>query len=128
MAKHAPKPRSTIDAQINTEQLDEDEEQATPDERPQYRLTEKAYIEDRLLEEGALIRYEGMPGHHMKPANARAKAACKELWPNGRPAFVDPIQSMAIVGGKEDTPETRMLAAMAAQTEAMTKLLTQKLA
>ena len=113
-----PKLRSAIDVE-----RDEDDEIEAPDDRPQYKLTEQAYIEDRLLEPGSLIRYVGTPGHHMKPANAQAKALCKELWPNGRPEFVDPISSMAIVGGREDTPETRMLAAMAAQTDAVTKLV-----
>jgi len=95
-------PRSSIDPVRSDNQavLDEDDiEPVEADNRPQYRLTEAAYIEDRLLEPGALVRYEGIPGHHMKPANAAAKAKCAELWPNGRPAFVDPIQSMAIVGG-----------------------------
>lgn len=128
MATHpkTAKPKSSIDSIPAIDRLPEDAEDEAPeapDMRPQYRLTEQAYIEDRLLEPGALIRYEGTPGHHMKPANAAAKAVCKELWPNGRPEYLDPIQSMAIVGGKEDTPESRMLRAMSAQTEAVTALV-----
>lgn len=129
MATHPKKamPKSTIDSVPSAETLPEDEiEVEAPDERPQYRLTEQAYIEDRLLEPGALIRYEGVPGHHMKPVNAAAKAHCKELWPDGRPSYLDPIQSMAIVGKTEATETAKLIGAMAAQTEAVTALLAQK--
>lgn len=120
------KPKSSIDSIPPVDRLPEDVEDdapEAPDNHPQYRLTEQAYIEDRLLEPGALIRYEGTPGHHMKPVNAAAKDLCAKLWPNGRPEYLDPIQSMAIVGGKEDTAESRMLRAMSAQTEAVTALV-----
>lgn len=123
MAKAPPK-RSTIDPVDQVAAGDEDEEEQKPDERPQYRLTEPAYIEDRLLDTGALIRFEDIPGHHMKPVNAQAKAKCKALWPNGRPEYSDPIQSMTIVGGKTEASEaTKMMTAMAEQTAAITALV-----
>lgn len=120
MATKKPATRSSID-QV-AEPNEDDEQEQTVDERPQYKLTEQAYIEDRLLEPGALIRYEGTPGHHMKPHNAQAKALCKKLWPDGRPEYVDPIQSMAIVGKTEASESQKMMTAMAEQTAAMTNL------
>lgn len=115
------KPQSTIDP-IDTNADDDDEQEQRVDNRPQYKLTEQAYIEDRLLEPGALIRYEGTPGHHMKPHNAEAKALCKKLWPDGRPEYVDPIQSMAIVGKTELSESAKMMGAMAEQTAAITSM------
>lgn len=114
------KPQSTIDPVEPRSEDDEEEQQV--DNRPQYKLTEQAYIEDRLLEPGTLIRYVGTPGHHMKPHNAEAKALCKRLWPDGRPEYIDPIQSMAIVGKTEASESQKMMTAMAEQTAALTSL------
>lgn len=61
-------------------------------EVPQYRLTEQAYIGDKLLEVGAVIEYKGIPGHHMEPINPAAKAAKKKA-----PSYLDPILAMTSV-------------------------------
>ena len=40
-----------------------------------YRLTEQAFIDDRLCEPDTIVEYSGIPGHHMLPMNAEARAA-----------------------------------------------------
>jgi hypothetical protein len=60
---------------------------------PKYKLTEKAFIDDVLYEEGATITYAGVPGHHMEPANAAAKAM-RAKHPN---KYIDPILAMTNV-------------------------------
>jgi hypothetical protein len=60
---------------------------------PKYKLTERAYIDDALLEAGAEIEYVGVPGHHMEPVNDAAKAMVKKH-PH---KFVDPILQMTAV-------------------------------
>jgi hypothetical protein len=62
-------------------------------ESPKYKLTEKAYIDDVLYEEGAVITYAGIPGYHMEAANAAAEAM-KVKHPG---QFVDPILAMTNV-------------------------------
>jgi len=61
---------------------------------PQYELTEKAYIDDRLCEIGEKISFTGTPGWHMKPLNEKAKALVKKHFPTGQ-AYFDPILKMA---------------------------------
>jgi len=61
-------------------------------ESAKYRLTEQAYIDDKLLEVGAVIEYDGIPGHHMEPVNAVAEAAKKKA-----PKYLDPILAMTAV-------------------------------
>ena len=126
MAPKKEQPRSMID----TGEEGEDGEQ---DNRPQYRLTAESYIEDHLLQPGALVRYEEVPGWHMEPVNAAAKAKCNALWPNGRPPYVDPIQSMSMT--TKPTEEsmtlklmTTMMEQMAAQTAALSALAQKRAA
>lgn len=61
-------------------------------EIPQYELTEAAYIDDKYLEAGAKITYQGEPGHHMAPLNAAAEAAKKKAR-----NYLDPILAMTAV-------------------------------
>lgn len=94
---------------------------AKPKEKPRYRLTEKAYINDRLLdpetmpfeadtgdeEEGPkrkplIITYEGIPGAHMIPVNDAAKLMCekhKEQYSRS----MNPVDRLSIVGPGADT-------------------------
>lgn len=72
-------------------------------EPPQYRLTEPAYIDDRHYDQGmvdsgkAVIFYEGIPGAHMKPLNAAAKAMVKKH----PPANINPIDEMTSLAPKK---------------------------
>jgi len=59
----------------------------------QYKLTERAYIDDVLYEEGATITYAGIPGYHMEAANP-AGEAMKEKYPSNH---IDPILAMTNV-------------------------------
>ena len=60
---------------------------------PRYRLTESAYIDDQLLEPGAEISYEGIPGHHMDPLDDVAREM-KRKHPSN---YVDPIVEMTSI-------------------------------
>lgn len=40
-----------------------------------YRVLEKSYINDRLVETGEEVEYEGLPGHNLEPLDKAAKAA-----------------------------------------------------
>lgn len=66
-------------------------------EVPRYKLTEAAYIEDRIYEAEAEVNFSGIPGHHMEPLNDSAKAMKKKH----NKEYVDPILAMTAVGGKE---------------------------
>lgn len=74
---------------------------------PRYRLTAKAYINDRLLdpesmavdpdsEDGErkplIISYEGVPGWHMEPVNDAARAMKAKA-----PKYSDPILAMTSI-------------------------------
>lgn len=56
-------------------------------ETPRYRLTERAYLKEdgdkfeRLVEEGEEIEFRGVPGYHMEPLNAAAKAMVEKHKP-----------------------------------------------
>lgn len=87
--------------------------------RPKYRLTEKAYIDDRLLDPESMpflqvvdsddvtdenatperkpliIEYDGIPGPHMTPINDEAKAMAAK-YPVQMGASLDPIDSLPI--------------------------------
>lgn len=54
-------------------------------EMPQYRLTEQAYIHDRLVEAGEAIYFDGIPGAHMAPLNAEARAMVNKYKPVSSP-------------------------------------------
>lgn len=62
-----------------------------------YKLTEQAYIHDRIYEAGADIDFDGIPGHHMEPLNDAARAMKKKH----NKVYQDPILAMTAVGGKE---------------------------
>ena len=68
-------------------------------EQAQYKLTEKAYIDDVLYEPDAVITFSGIPMHYMLPVNEAAKAA--KNTPEGKKAakFLDPILAMTAVNG-----------------------------
>lgn len=94
-----------------------DTNQAKPKEKPRYQLTEKAYINDRLLDpelmafeendssdenelpkrKPLLITYEGIPGAHMIPVNAAAKAMC-EKHKDHHTRSLNPVNSLTVVG------------------------------
>ena len=61
-------------------------------EIPRYELTEKAYINDVLLEVGQEVDYEGVPGHHMEPVNDSARAAKAVA-----PVYMDPILALTAI-------------------------------
>lgn len=63
-------------------------------EVPQYELATKAYIGERLCEEGEVIYYKKPPEWYMKPVNAAAEAM-KKKYPSD---YRDPIQSLNVVG------------------------------
>lgn len=64
---------------------------------PQYELTEKAYINDRLYEPGDKIYYKGIPGPHMLPLNRAAEEmfVTHNINPNGTD---NPIDALTVVG------------------------------
>lgn len=57
---------------------------------PLYKLTEAAYIDDKLFPEGATINFDGIPGYHMEPMD-KAAEAMKQKHPSVKP---DPIAEM----------------------------------
>lgn len=65
---------------------------------PKYRLTERSYINDKLLEVDEEIEFSGIPGPHMEPLNAAAK---KEVSKYSREWF-DPIRSLEITPPKKE--------------------------
>lgn len=54
--------------------------QPTPAEVPEYELTRQAFFEPNRLEAGTRIRYRGIPGDHMVPLNAAARAKMEEFY------------------------------------------------
>lgn len=91
-----------------------DTTKAKPAEKPRYQLTEKAYINDRLYDpetmpyeeagddenesprrKPLLITYEGIPGAHMTPVNAAAKAMC-EKYKEQHTRSLNPVNSLTI--------------------------------
>lgn len=73
-----------------------------PTEVPQYQLTERAYINDKLLEEGTVIYFKDVPGPHMLPLNAAAQAQVekwKHTW------IGDPIRNLTIITPPGATPQ-----------------------
>ena len=69
-----------------------------------YKLTEPAYINDRLLEEGAEIGdgtqvpFSGTPGPHMHPLDKAAEAAVSAYQKAHPGATLDPLQRLPISG------------------------------
>jgi hypothetical protein len=57
---------------------------------PRYKLTEAAYIDDKLYQEGDTINYDGIPGYHMEPLD-KAAEDMKKKYPSVKP---DPIAEM----------------------------------
>jgi len=81
-------------------------------EPPRYKLLERAYIDDKLLEEGTEIVYEGVPGYHMDPVNAPAHAM-KEKHPS---QYIDPIAAMTNIAtaSESELAAERLAAALKA--------------
>jgi hypothetical protein len=94
--------------------------------RPKYRLTEKAYIDDRLLDPESMplmatkdddvfdenatperkpliIEYDGIPGPHMVPLNKEAEAMVAK-YPNQ--ANMDPIAALQVAPSAAMAPPT----------------------
>lgn len=63
------------------------------DETPQYKLETKAYIGERICEEGQVIYYRGKPAWYMKPVNDAARRMVKDH----PPSTDDPIRDLAVV-------------------------------
>lgn len=40
-----------------------------------YRVLERSFIDNRLVEPGEEVEYEGLPGHNLEPLDKAAKAA-----------------------------------------------------
>lgn len=53
----------------------------TNGETPRYRLTEKAYLNDTLMDVDAEVDFTGIPGYYMKPLNQAAKDMLKKYPP-----------------------------------------------
>lgn len=79
------------------------------DKIPRYRLTEKAYINDVLYEPREVrvgggdaqtvypeIQFRGVPGPHMVPINAAAKAMCEKH--KERMKASDPVAALSVIG------------------------------
>jgi hypothetical protein len=43
-----------------------------------YRVLERSYISDRLVDAGEEVEYEGVPAHNLEPLDKAAKAARAE--------------------------------------------------
>lgn len=70
-------------------------------EVPQYKLTEKAYIDDRLLEVGEVIYYEHPPGAHMAPLNDAARAMVKKH----PPREMRPLEELPVASANQEKEE-----------------------
>jgi hypothetical protein len=74
---------------------------AAPKGVPQYRLTQKAYLNDKLLEEGAVIYWTAPPEHYMVPLNDAARAEFKKY----NPQYIDPMLKLPVAPVASATPE-----------------------
>jgi len=48
---------------------------ATEHEEARYRVRELSYIDNRLVDAGEEVTYDGLPGHNLEPLNDAAEAA-----------------------------------------------------
>lgn len=69
-----------------------EEAPAVPKGVPQYRLKEKAYLNDKLMEEGAVLYWTGKPEHYMSPVNDAARAQVKLH----NPQYIDPMLKLPV--------------------------------
>lgn len=93
-----------------------DTTQAKAKEKPRYQLTEKAYINDRMYDpetmafepdtgdedempkrKPLIVVYEGIPGAHMLPVNAAAKAMCEKHKAQYERSL-NPVNNLTVVG------------------------------
>lgn len=88
---------------------------AQQEEVPKYKLTEPAYIDDRLLEAGQVIGYKGVPGYHMEPVNEAAEVM-KELHPGRK---IDPILEMTDITANPGAASALAETVAAAMVKAM---------
>ena len=71
---------------------------------PRYRLTERSYINDQLLDagteigDGTSVPFSGIPGPHMEPLDKPAAVAVKEYFTANPGATLDPLQALPISG------------------------------
>jgi hypothetical protein len=78
---------------------------------PKYRVTERSFINNSLVEEGATVEYDGVPGPNLEPINNEAIAA-KEEAAKGlgtRNVSVGDMtrQKVAVIGGDPEAVEPR---------------------
>jgi len=73
---------------------------AAPKGVPQYRLNQKAYLHDKLLEEGAVIYWTEKPEHYMVPLNDAAKVEFKKY----NPQYIDPMLKLPVAPPADATP------------------------
>ena len=46
---------------------------------PKYKVLEKSLIGNEIFEEGAIVEYDGLPGHNLEPLCDEGKAKAEEL-------------------------------------------------
>jgi hypothetical protein len=62
---------------------------------PKYRVITMSFIDDKLIEEGAVIEFDGQPGFNLEPADEAAQAVVDSLTLQQRREgmrYVDPHQ------------------------------------
>lgn len=84
---------------------------------PKYRVLEKSFINDGLVEEGTIVDFDGVPGPNLEAIDAEAEAAVQEAPAPGVNANDIARQKMAAIGGNPDAIEAAK-AANAASTAA----------
>lgn len=77
----SPEVRAQIEAELR-EKIRQEEvdklKKAQTEPGPRYRMSQRAYLNDMLVEEGQEATYKGVPGPHMIPLNASAKEAAQK--------------------------------------------------
>lgn len=76
-------------------------------EKAKYRITRLSFIGNQLLDEGAVVEYDGEPGSNLEPLNDAAKAAAKKAeqkrGKNTAPSGPAPVAS--VVNTADHNPE-----------------------
>jgi hypothetical protein len=84
---------------------------------PKYRVLEKSFINNALVEEGAIVTYDEKPGPNLEPMDAAAETARAEAdstLVKGVSAEDIARQRMAAAGGSPDAVEAEKAASAAA--------------
>lgn len=77
---------------------------------PKYRVLEKSFIGVHLVEAGAEVEYDGLPGKNLEPLDDEAKAQAAKAQPVANAAMKDLIANMRPLG---DTDPEAFAAAVA---------------